>query len=31
MTLPPTAIDRRLQADRAGRGLTEGEPHALTR
>jgi MFS transporter, FSR family, fosmidomycin resistance protein len=31
MTLPPTAIDRRLQADRAGRGLTQGEPHALTR
>jgi MFS transporter, FSR family, fosmidomycin resistance protein len=30
MTLPPTAIDRRLQADRANRGLTESEPHALT-
>jgi MFS transporter, FSR family, fosmidomycin resistance protein len=30
LTLPPTAIDRRLQADRADRALTESEPHALT-
>ena len=31
MTLPPTATDRRLQADRADRSLTESEPRALTR